>query len=224
MTTMLLGETQKDLASAIVDYFSLKQYNVQHESNGLTILECLKQNNYDIVVMEIALPGLDGIDIVKCVRSLGWSMPVLLLSSQYCSDELQNGLNFGADGYLVKPFRLDDLAVRVKAMLRRPALRSEKLLVSGNVKLNTESGTVTRDGEMIHLHPMEFKLLQFLLKNPDQIFSTHALFERVWQKSDCLEDTVRTHIRTLRRKLDSSDRNSIITTVRGFGYKAEIRP
>ena len=156
-------------------------------------------------------------------RSLGKTTPVLLLTSEYCPEDLQNGYDAGADGYVVKPFRLDDLAARVRAMLRRPNIKSENVLVSGNVKLNTESGVVTRDDEIVHLHPMEFKLLQFLLNNPDQIFSAYAIFERVWQKTGNL-DTVRTHIRTLRRKIDSPDRESIITTVRGFGYKAEIRP
>lgn len=223
MTTMLVGETQRDLASAIVDYFALQKYNVQLESNGLKILEYLRRTSFDIVVLEIALPGIDGIEIVKSVRSMGKTMPILLLSSEYCSEELQKGLDLGADGYMVKPFKLADLAVRARAMLRRPDIKNAQTLVSGNIKIDTASGTILKDEEVIHLHPMEFKLLQFLLGHPDQIFSTHAIYDRVWQKSGYLEDTVRTHIRTLRRKLDSPDRDSIITTVRGFGYKSEIR-
>ncbi|MBX9695826.1 MAG: response regulator transcription factor, partial [Cyanobacteria bacterium] len=112
---------------------------------------------------------------------------------------------------------------QVRALLRRPTL-SAKLLLSGDVSMNTEAGTVTRNDELIHLHPMEFKLLQFLLKHPNQIFSTHAIFERVWQKDfGQLEDTVRTHVRTLRQKIDLAGDHSIITTVRGLGYKSEYR-
>ena len=223
MNTMLLGETQADLSSAIVDYFELQSYTVQLETSGLTVLDCLRQKEYNVVILEIALPGLDGIEIVRRLRLLGKNTPVLLLTSEYCAEDLQNGYDAGADCYVVKPFRLDDLAARVRAMLRRPVIKSDNILVSGNIKLNTESGVVTKDDEIVHLHPMEFKLLQFFLNNPDQIFSAHAIFERVWQKSGNL-DTVRTHIRTLRKKIDSPGRQSIVTTVRGFGYKAEIRP
>ena len=214
--TLLLGETQVELARAIVDYFELQNYSVQLETNGSTIFECLRQKEYNIVILEIALPGLDGIDIVKRFRSLGKSTPILLLTSEYSAEDFQ-------DGYVVKPFRLDDLGAQVRAMLRRPNLQTNKLLASGNVRLNTDSGVVTKDDEIVHLHPMEYKLLRFLLSNPEQIFSPHALFERVWQKSGNL-DTVRTHIRTLRQKLDSPGRDSVVTTVRGFGYKAEIQP
>ena len=160
MLTMMLGETQKELSSAIVDYFELQNYSVQLETNGLTIFECLRQREYSIVILEIALPRLDSIDIVRRFRSLGKTTPVLLLTSEYCPEDLQNGYDAGADGYVVKPFRLDDLAARVRAMLRRPNIKSENVLVSGNVKLNTESGVVTRDDEIVHLH----SILQFRLQ------------------------------------------------------------
>lgn len=223
MPKILLGETQEDLASAIVDYFTLHKFEVRLESSGQKILECLNRSEYDVIILEIVLPGLDSIEIVTRFRTSGGITPVLLLANEYCSDQLKTGLDAGADGYVVKPFRLDELSARLRALLRRPNMKRDKVLVSGNVTLNTESGVVTRDNQVIHLHPMEFKLLQFLLRHPNQIFSTHAIFERVWRKDGNLEDTVRTHIRTLRMKIDSPGEKSIVTTVRGFGYKAEIR-
>lgn len=221
---MLLGETQSDLASAIREYFSNAQFKVHVETQGSRILECVQQKSYDAILLEIALPGMTAIEIVRDYRAAGGTTPIMLMSVQHSSEELQAGLDAGGDAYVVKPFTLSDLAAQVRAMMRRPLLRFEKILQSGDITLNLAEGTVTKNDVEIHLHPMEFKLLRFLLAHPNQVFSQHAIFERVWQKeSGNLEDTVRTHMRTLRQKIDSEGNPSLITTVRGFGYKAEIR-
>ncbi|MBX9692389.1 MAG: response regulator transcription factor [Cyanobacteria bacterium] len=225
MPKMLIGETQKDLVTAMKDFFSSDHYTVQIEDSGLRILECLRQNQYDVIVLEIALIGLDGISVVRGYRAAGGSAPILLLAGAHSSDELQRGLDAGADSYLVKPFRLNDLAALLRALLRRPALRNERVHMLHGIALDSESGTVTRNDIPIHLRPLEFKLLQFLMRHPNQIFSTHALFHRVWQKdSGMMEDTVRTHIRTLRQKIDLEGCRSFITTVRGIGYMVCDRP
>ena len=224
MSRMLLGETQVDFGTAMKDFFSVDEYTVQLENSGVRILECLRQTEYAVIVLEIALPGVDGISVVRNYRASGGSTPILLTAGKHSSAELQNGLDAGADAYLVKPFQLSDLAAQLRAMLRRPALRHERMLTSGGISMDTSGGTVTRNDVTIHLHPMEFKLLQFLMSHPNQVFSSHALFERVWQKDfGLLEDTVRTHIRTLRKKIDSEGCASIITTVRGLGYKTANR-
>ena len=222
MSKMLIGESQVDLASAIEDYFVAQRWSVQVEREGLHVLEDLRLHTFDVIVLEIALPGLDGIGIVKHYRATGGSTPVVLITGRFSSDELQCGLDAGADSYLVKPFRMRDLHAQLRALMRRPALRSEKVLVSGVVRLDTQAGTVTRSDLPVHLRPMEFKLLRFLMRHPDQVFSVHALFERIWNKrSSVREDTVRTHVRTVRQKLDLRGRHSIITTVRGFGYRTD---
>jgi len=119
-------------------------------------------------------------------------------------------------------FSACDLAATVRSALRRPEMRSEKLLRWGAVAMDIEAGQVSRNDIPVHLHPMEFKLLLFLLKHPNQIFSASALSERVWQRDFGQgNDTVRTHIRTLRQKIDSLGFSSVITTVRGLGYKTE---
>ena len=224
MSRILLGEPQEDFAIAMSDYFSLNHYSVRVESNGLRILECLRQEQYAVVVMEIALPGLDAISVVRDYRASGGNAPILLMAGRHSSDELQRGLDAGADTYLVKPFHLTDLSAQLRALLRRPSLRSENMLTSGLVSMDSAAGTVTRNDIIVHLHPMEFKLLQFLLKHPDQVFNARAIMERVWHKDiGHLDDTVRTHIRTLRQKIDSEGCASIITTVRGLGYKTENR-
>jgi Response regulators consisting of a CheY-like receiver domain and a winged-helix DNA-binding domain len=221
---MLLGETQKDLATAMKEFLSAQNYTVHLEDSGLRILERLRLELFDVIVLEVALPGLDAMSVIRGYRSTGGSTPILLISGKYCSEEFQCALDAGADAYMCKPFRLKDVAAQLRALLRRPALRSGKILTSGLVAVDTVAGTVTRDDIKIHLHPMEFKLLEFLLQHPDQVFNARAIMERVWHKDlEFLDDTVRTHVRTLRQKIDSEGIPSIITTVRGLGYKTENR-
>jgi DNA-binding response OmpR family regulator len=219
---MLLGETQQDLATAMTDWFSRDHYTVEVTSNGIRTLERLRQDQFDVILLEMALPGLDAIGVVRGYRASGGSAPMVLLASRHSSTELQCGLDAGADAFIVKPFQLSDLAAQIRALLRRPALRSERLLTTGGLSMDSGAGTLTRDDILIHLHPMEFKLLQFLLRHPNQVFNAQAILERVWQKDmGQLDDTVRTHIRTLRQKIDTPGSPSVITTVRGFGYKSE---
>lgn len=145
----------------------------------------------------------------------GWQLHIAKTNRQCALDS-------GADAYLAKPFDLADLAAHVRALLRRPPIGNHRILRSGAIAMDIRGGTVTRNDIPVLLHPMEYKLLQFLMSHPNQVFSSHALFERIWKKnSDLLEDTVRTHVRTLRRKIDTEGTASIITTVRGFGYKSE---
>src|SRR5207244_4829320 len=117
MSRMLLGEPQEDFAIAMSDYFSLNHYSVRVESNGLRILECLRQEQYGVVVMEIALPGLDAISVVRDYRASGGNAPILLMAGRHSSDELQRGLDAGADTYLVKPSHLHDLSAQSRALL-----------------------------------------------------------------------------------------------------------
>lgn len=222
MSKVLLGESQEDLAIALREGLVSEHFTVEIENNGLRILECLRHNHYDVIILEIALRGLDGISVVRDYRASGGNIPILLLASKHSSSELQTGLDAGADGYLVKPFLLSDLYALLRALMRRPSLHNMKILKMGNIEMDTIAGTVTKDSSPIHLFPMEYKLLQFLLRHPNQVFNAHAIFERVWQKDlGQTEDTVRTHVRTLRSKIDSEGKPSIITTVRGLGYKTE---
>ena len=222
MSRMLIGETQEDLATAMKDWFSWDHYTVEIQSNGLRILERLRQYQYDVIVLEIALPGVDGISVVRDYRASGGNIPIALMAGRHSLHELQSGLDVGADAYVVKPFQLCDLAAQLRALLRRPALQNEKLLMADGLSMDTGSGTLRRHDLLVHLRPMEFRLLQFLLQHRNQVFNSQAIMERVWQKNGGqMDDTVRTHIRTLRQKIDSAGSPSIITTVRGLGYKTE---
>lgn len=220
MYRMLLGETQNDFASLIRSAFARDCFNVHVEDNGWRIMERLRQHQYDIIVLQIALAGFDGIRVVRDYRNTGGSTPVILMAGKHCSQEMEHALDAGGDAYLVKPLSISDLAAQVRALLRRPAIHRDNVLRWGEVSLDIEAGTVTREDRLIHLYPMEFKLLHFLLSHPDQVFDAETLVQRVWHK-DFGRETVKTHIKALRRKVDLEGHPSIVTTVRGFGYKSE---
>jgi len=223
MPRLLLCEPQQDLATAIREFLSAENYVVESETNGLRILELLREQPFDIIVLEVAMHGVDGLSVIRDYRAAGGNAPILLLTGAAPSNDFQIALDAGADTCLAKPFRLTDLAAQLRAMLRRPSLRADMLLTLGAITLDTESGNVTKNDKVIRLFPMEFKLLRFLMKHPNQVFCARAIFDRVWQKEEgSTDDTVRTHIRTLRRKIDTQGCPSYIVTVRGLGYKAEI--
>lgn len=224
MSKLLVGESDDNLVIAMQEYFSKSLYTVQSESSGLRVLGKLLEEQFSVVILRTSLPGMDGISVVRRYRQSGGTTPIVLTADKHSSVEMQSGLDAGADAYVVTPFEIGDLAAQLRALLRRPTLQSVRMITSGGIAMDTAGGTVTRDDIAIHLHPMEFKLLEFLMTHPNQVFSAHALFERVWQKDFGLhEDTVRTHVRTLRQKIDAHGCASIITTVRGLGYKTEHR-
>jgi DNA-binding response OmpR family regulator len=218
---MLLAESQKDLATAIRDWFLQEHFTVDVVNDGSQALDCLHRSIYDVIMLELVLSNTSGIDVIRSYRTAGGSSPILLIADRRSADELESGLDAGADIFVVKPFQLRDLAAQVRALLRRPALRAGKVLLIGGIAVNTATGTVTKDDKIIHLYPMELKLLEFLLKHPDELFSQEALSERIWIDNDnrLSVDTVRTHIKTLRHKIDTIGCDSLITTVRGSGYR-----
>jgi DNA-binding response OmpR family regulator len=213
MSRMLLCETQDTLAVEMNDYFPREHYDVERETNGLKALEILLLNHYDIVILEMVLEGLAGLSIVRSYRACGGSTPVLILSGEDSAGEMQLSLGAGDDAYLLNSFCLKDLAAQLRAMLRRPDLRDPKVLTAGNIAMDIEARAVTRDCQPVHLHPMDFKLLLFLMQHPNKTFDSQAILQHVWQKKFRQVDlaTVRTHVRTLRHKIDSPGKRSIDT-------------
>ena len=118
MCRILLGETQEDLATAIKEWFSLGHHMVQVETNGLRVLECLFLEHYDVVALEMALPGLDGISVIRVYRGYGGNTPIVLIASRHCSKELESGIDAGADAFIVKPFRLGDVRIQGKKSIQ----------------------------------------------------------------------------------------------------------
>ena len=167
---------------------------------------------------------MDGPTICKTFRDKGGKTPIVMLTARKASEDAEFGLDCGADYYIKKPVSLKELSACVRAAIRRNSQLPEKTsLRAGNIVLNMASHTVTKENKEIHLEPREFSLLEFLMRNPNQIFSPDTLIDRVWPSDSLVSpDSPRTYIKSLRRKLDSDSSNSFIKNVRGVGYKLEL--
>jgi len=224
MAKILIVEDELDLAEPIQESLERQHHVVEIVDNGPEALQCLKVYKYDLVILDWMLPGLSGKEIAAQYRSTGGITPIIMLTARSSIEDKEAGFDAGADDYLTKPFHLTELHARVRALLRRPHSMAAKVLEIGGLSLDPIARKVTRNGEEIHLLPKEFSLLEFLMRHPNQVFSAEALIDRVWESDTlALPDTIRTHIKTLRKKIDAAGKPSLIVTVHGIGYKLEAR-
>jgi len=209
--------------------YSLKRegYEVAVAADGLRALECVREEQPDLVILDIMLPQLDGFEVCRILRAAGAKVPILMLTAKTEEVDKVVGLELGADDYLTKPFGLRELVARIRALLRRAQMlkeaAQEEVFHYGDLEINVSSRTVRRGDSLLELSPKEFDLLVFLIKNRGQVFSRDALLERVWGH-DWVGDprTVDVHIRWLREKIELDPANPRrILTVRGVGYKFE---
>lgn len=200
-----------------------QNYVVDTTSDGLLGWEYATATPYDLIVLDINLPGLDGVSLCQRLRQGGYAGAILLLTGRSSSDDKVMGLNAGADDYLVKPYTLVELTARLRALLRRPQLVSSPTLRYGSLELDPNGSLVTVADRPVELSPKEYGLLELFLRHPDRIFSNTLLLERLWSVEDAPgEETIRTHIKRLRRKLKQAGVDDMIENVYGMGYR--LRP
>jgi two-component system response regulator QseB len=224
MSKLLIVEDDQDLLVLIRDLMKREGHIVDLARNGTEAEAALKIYVYDLVILDWMLPDVAGIDVCKQYRVKGGLANILMLTGKKTVEDKEAGLDAGADDYLTKPFHPKELSARVRALLRRPKQISGAQITIGNLKLDTRTSQVSRNGENITLVPKEFSLLEFLARHKNQSFTAEAILERVWGSDSAASiDTVRTHIKTLRRKIDGESPNSMIRTVRGQGYKIEAQ-
>lgn len=218
---VLVIEDDHKIAGALVRGLERQSYAVDVCYDGDEGLSMATTEPYDIVILDRMLPGTDGIKILKSMREASIHTPVLLLTAKDKVLDRAEGLNAGADDYLVKPFAFVELIARVRALLRRPKEQLDTNIKSNNVSLDRDSFTAIRNGQSIELTAKEFSLLEYLMSNPGRIATKDQIMQHVWDyDSDILPNTVEVYIGYLRNKIDKPfpDLPKLINTRRGFGY------
>ncbi|MDR3617619.1 MAG: response regulator transcription factor [Candidatus Obscuribacterales bacterium] len=224
MAKILLVEDEPDLATLMAGWLTQHEHDVEILSNGEVAFERIKSQNqdYELLILDLMLPGKNGIEICQEYRRNAGSAPVLIVTARNGIASKEQAFEQGADDYVTKPFHLKELAARVSALLRRGNLPLNTVIRVRDIILDVNECKVTKSGKSVHLTPQEFHLLEFFFKNPNRVFSAKELLAKAWgQADDLMEDTVRGHIKRIRRKLDSKNANSLIVNVYGFGYKLE---
>lgn len=211
-----------DLAHSVGEHFRGQGYVVQHCADGETGLSNACQSDYQVIVLDRMLPGLDGLEFVRRLRQRGVRTPVIYLTTMSGIDDRVQGLEAGGDDYLVKPFAFAELLARVRVLSRRPGSAPEPAirLALGSLELDLLGRTVARAGRNIELLPQEFRLLEYFVRNPDRVLTRRMLLENVWGiHFDPQTSVVESHISRLRAKLNHGFEFDAIVTVRGTGYK-----
>ncbi|MGH9552479.1 MAG: response regulator transcription factor [Terriglobales bacterium] len=222
MSKILIVEDHKELADLVRDSLQANSYLVDCAESGPDALNHLRMNEYDLIILDLNLPGLSGLDVCRTFRQHGGNTPILMLTGNRTIDDKEVGFDAGADDYLTKPFQFRELTARVKAMIRRGPGQSAQnnVLTCGNLKLYLDEHRVTNDEVDISFLPKEFALLEFFLRHPRQVFSAEALVQRVWDTdSEASPETIRSYITRIRSKLGATSENPYIVTVHGVGYK-----
>lgn len=223
MGKILVVEDEQDLAFQVRDWLSREHHLIEVVHNGRDALDRLRVYKYDAIILDWMLPGMAGVDVCKEFRSKQkGKTPILMLTARSGIDDKEEGLDSGADDYLPKPFQLRELSARVRALLRRASGATSNALSVRNIVVDPSARKVTRDGLEVRLEPKEFALLEFLVRNPNTVFSTEALITRVWESESLVSpDAIRTYVKGLRKKLDTEGQPSLIGTVHGVGYRLD---
>jgi len=216
---ILLVEDEVKLASFIKRGLVAERYAVDIAKDGRSGLELAQTYQYDMVILDLMLPGMDGSEVLRRIRKENSSVPVLILSARDSVQDKVAHLETGADDYLTKPFAFAELLVRVKALMRRGPVNRASTIRIGDLELDRLSQQVKRAGHRIELTSKEYALLEYLMSNAGRVLSRNMIIEHVWDQSfDGITNIVDVYIRHLRNKVDTGHEPKLLKTVRGFGY------
>lgn len=223
MLKILVVEDNVDLRELMVINLRSAGYNVLEAGNGEEALDVLDHTKVHLLIVDLMMPVMDGFELTEAIREADDDVPILIVTAKDALDDKRKGFRKGADDYMVKPIEMEEMLMRVKALLRRADIASEKVLKVGECVLSEDALTLARGSEMIEFRLKEFQLLHMMLSYPGKIFTRHALMDEIWgydNESDYR--TVDVHIKRLREKVEHID-DFEIQTVRGLGYKVVIK-
>jgi DNA-binding response OmpR family regulator len=219
---ILLVEDEPAIATAVLSALKREGHAVDHVADGSDALAWAQTYPYSLIILDVILPGLDGLSVCAALRATNNQAPVLILTALDDVGHRVAGLDGGADDYLTKPFAMAELLARSRALLRRPASSRDPVLRIGDLEINPSAHTVVRGRRDVRLTAREFAVLEVLARNPGQLFSRERIIAAVWDAdSDLASNIVEVYMRSLRRKLDDP-RGTLIETVRGAGYRLGV--
>jgi OmpR-family two-component system manganese-sensing response regulator len=224
MAKIFLIEDDAEVSENVRDWLqNCDNHIVEVADNGQDGLEQLRYYQYDLIILDWDLPNLNGLQLCNEFRKSGGNTPILFLTGKREIVNKEAGFDAGADDYLTKPFQVRELAMRVKALLRRPpSVFKGSHLQSRHITLDPSSAKVTSNGQPVKLNAKEYALLEFFMRHPGQLFTAEALLDRVWKSdSDSTTEAITTTIKRLRQKIDMDGKPSVITTLHGLGYRFE---
>lgn len=217
---ILVVEDEHLIANSIKKGLEQEHNIVDLAYDGLEGFDLASSGDYDIILLDLMLPQMDGLEICRQLRQEKIHTPILMLTAKSQLDDKVIGLNSGADDYLTKPFAFEELLARIRALTRRPQTTVNDTLIVGDLSINLSRYEVIRAGKIISLSGKEYSLLECLMRHANQILTKDQLIQLVWSyESDILPNTVEVYIRNLRQKIDKNYKLKLIKTVRGFGYK-----
>ncbi|WP_071123944.1 response regulator transcription factor [Leptotrichia massiliensis] len=216
---ILLAEDEVDLNNVVTRYLKKNGYSVDSVLDGEEALDYLEYGEYDLVILDIMMPKVDGFEVIKKLRNKGNHTSILMLTARDNADDKVKGLDLGADDYIVKPFDFNELLARIRAVVRRKYGNSSNKLVIGDLILDTSEKSVTRAGKQIELTGKEYEVLEYLMQSKNRILSREQIKEHVWDfdyEGD--SNIIDVLIKNIRKKIDIEDGKQIIYTKRGLGY------
>lgn len=217
---ILVIEDNRDILVNVLDYLQLKGYIVDCAQDGLSGLHLAVTGQYDLIVLDVMLPGVDGYQVCKRLREdAGRDTPIIMLTARDALDDRLQGLNAGADDYLIKPFALSELVARIEAILRRSQGSRTRLLQVGDLSLDVDTLQANRGGQALKLNPIGLKLLEILMRRSPAVVRRDTLEEALWGENLPESDSLRSHIHQLRQVLDKPFAKPLLHTIHSVGYR-----
>ena len=219
--SILLIEDHQDIATMIYDYLEQQEYIVDYAADGVTGLHLAVKNTYDVIVLDLMLPGIDGMDVLSKLRQeANQTTPILILTARDTLEDKLAGLEGGADDYLIKPFEIKELEARIKALIRRDkGLLNSEILSVGDLTFNTGTLEVKRQGKVLKLTPIGLQILGILMRASPKVVSRRELEREIWGDIMPDSDTLRSHIYSLRKTIDRPFSKTLMHTLQNTGYR-----